>query len=123
MWSSGRFEMSAELAHHADLPLPVDVRPMGNARRLRLRYDERRGVLKLTCPARMSRKQALAWAAEQREWVETQVHAASERELLADGAVSPFEGRDMRLRWHSDAPRGGHIEGDQISCGGPQEGF
>ena len=61
---------SEALFQHSDLPLPVEIRGIRGARRMRLRLDERRGVLKLTGPLRMNRKVALAWAAEQREWVQ-----------------------------------------------------
>ena len=46
---------------------------MRNARRLRLRFDEASGTLKLTCPWRTSRRAALSWALDQREWIETQL--------------------------------------------------
>jgi len=123
MWSSGRSEASAALVHHDALPVPVEIRPMRSARRLRLRYDERRGLLRLTCPARMSRRQALAWAAEQSAWVDAQIAAAGKAELLADGAVIPLEGLDVRLRWSATAPRTPRLEEGEIVCGGPPEAF
>ena len=91
MSSSAR---SKELAVHPDLPVPVEIHPVRSARRLRLRFDERRGVLKLTCPIRTSRRAALAWAAEQRAWVETQI-----ADIAAGRAVrSRRDGADRRAR-------------------------
>ena len=58
MWSTGR----SEAALLAALPVPIEIRPVLNARRMRLRFDEGSGTLKLTCPARTSRAKALAWA-------------------------------------------------------------
>ena len=55
MWSSARSEAQLEAA----LPLPIDIRPLKSARRLRLRFDEAAGVLKLTCPLRTSRRAAI----------------------------------------------------------------
>ena len=55
---------SEALFQHDDLPLPVESRGIRGAKRLRLRLDEKRGVLKLTGPFRMSRKAALEWAAK-----------------------------------------------------------
>ena len=52
MWSTGRSEAALEAA----LPVPIDIRPLKTARRLRLRFDEPSGTLKLTCPWRTSRK-------------------------------------------------------------------
>jgi len=58
MWSSGRSEASLE----ASFPVPIEIRTIRNARRLRLRFDDGSGTLKLTCPPRTSRRKALAWA-------------------------------------------------------------
>ena len=84
---------------HAGLPVPIEIRPMRSARRLRLRFDEARGVLKLTCPLRTSRRAALAWALDQRDWIEAQLARAVPAEPFAPGAVIPIEGRDTRLVW------------------------
>ncbi len=120
MSSSAR---SKELAVHPDLPVPVEIHAMRSARRLRLRFDERRGVLKLTCPPRTSRRSALAWAAEQREWVETQIADALPGEPFAPGASIPIEGRDTQLVWAAHDGRIPRLEGGELSCGGPQGGF
>jgi predicted metal-dependent hydrolase len=115
--------MEAALAHHDALPVPVEIRPVRNARRLRLRYDERRRLLKLTCPPRTSSRKALAWAAEQRAWVEAQIRAAGDLEPLSPGAMIPFEGSEVRLVWKPDAPRLPRLEHEGIVCGGPEEAF
>ena len=120
MSSSGRFEA---LAYHHDLPLPVDIRPIRNARRLRLRLDEQRRVLKLTCPPRMTRKSALAWAAEQRDWVEAQLAVALPAEPLIPGAVIPLEGIETRLAWEQRASRIPRLHDGHLACGGPEAGF
>ena len=72
MWSSARSEAALEAA----LPLPIEIRPVRNARRLRLRFDEASATLKLTCPWRTSRRAALAWALDQREWIDAQLARA-----------------------------------------------
>ena len=43
MWSNGRSKAFLE----AGLPLPIEVRPIRGAKRLRLRFDEASGTLKL----------------------------------------------------------------------------
>ena len=58
------------------LPAPIEIRPLRNARRLRLRFDEATGSLRLTCPWRTSRRAALAWALDQREWIDAQIARA-----------------------------------------------
>ena len=102
MWSTGR----SEAALVAELPVPIDIRPMRSARRLRLRFDEASGTLKLTCPARTSRRKALAWALDQRDWIDAQLARAEPPEPFEPGAIIPIEGRDVRLRW--DARRAAH---------------
>ena len=72
MWSSAR----SEAALLAQLPAPIEIRLIRGARRLRLRYDDVRGILKLTCPTRTSRRSALKWALDQRDWIETQLARA-----------------------------------------------
>lgn len=108
---------------HDELPLPVEIRCIRGARRMRLRLDEKRGVLKLTGPLRMNRKAALNWAAEQRDWVEAQVGAMLPAEPFVRGAVIPIEGRDVRLEWLEKAPRTPRLEGDRLICGGTMDGF
>ena len=66
---------------------------------MRLRLDEKRGVLKLTVPLRMSRKTALDWAAQQREWVEAQVGSMAPGEPFLPGARIPLEGTEVMLVW------------------------
>jgi predicted metal-dependent hydrolase len=114
---------SEALLHHDDLPIPVEIRGIRGAKRLRLRLDEKRSVLKLTGPFRMNRKAALNWAAEQREWVETQLEAMLPAEPFVPGAVVPFEGEDLKLHWNPAARRTAELIGERLVCGGPQEGF
>jgi predicted metal-dependent hydrolase len=120
MWSIGRSEVS-NLA--ADLPVPIEIRPVRTARRLRLRYDEARGVLKLTCPVRTSRRAALAWALDQREWIEAQLARALPGEPFEPGAIIPIEGRDTRLVWVQGTPRTPQFASGELRCGGPEAGF
>jgi predicted metal-dependent hydrolase len=120
MWSSGR---SDDLSLAAELPVPIEIRPIRGARRLRLRYDDVRGVLKLTCPVRTSRRKALAWALDQRDWIETQLARSLPGEPFVAGAIIPFEGRDTRLSWAQSAPRTPQLDSGELRCGGPEEGF
>ena len=120
MSSTGRSEA---LFQHEGLPLPVEIRGVRGAKRLRLRLDEKRRVLKLTGPLRMNRKAALDWAAEQRGWVETQVGAMLPAEPFVSGATIPIEGAEVRHFWSEQAPRTPRLEAGCLECGGPEEGF
>ena len=114
---------SEALFRHDELPLPVEIRGIRGAKRLRLRLDEKRGLLKLTGPLRMNRKAALDWAAGQREWVEAQVRAMHPEEPFAPGARIPLEGDDVELAWDERSARTPRLEDGKLICGGPSAGF
>jgi predicted metal-dependent hydrolase len=129
MWSTARSDASLEDSHEsnaftgsleAQLPVPIEIRRMRSARRLRLRFDQAGGTLKLTCPWRTSRKAALAWALDQRAWIETQMASAQPAEPLVPGASIPIEGRETRIVWSQDARRTPVLVGDELRCGGPE---
>jgi predicted metal-dependent hydrolase len=120
MWSIARSEA---LFRHEDLPLPVEIRGVRGARRMRLRLDEKRLVLKLTGPLRMNRKAALEWAADQKEWVETQVEAMLPPEPFVPGSHIPIQGEDALLEWAASARRTPILVDGRLICGGPLEGF
>lgn len=120
MSSTGR---SRPLEQHEDLPLPVEIRRLKSARRLRLRFDSSRNLLTLTCPERASLRSALAWVAEQKPWIDAQIATALPPEPLAPGAVIPLEGKDVRLVWDEAASRVAHLAGGEIRCGGPRSSF
>ena len=90
---------------------------------MRLRFDEKRQLLKLTHPRGLSRRTALGWAASQSEWVEAQIRRAEPAEPFAPGAVIPLDGREVRLRWDEAAPRTPRLAGDCLTAGGPEAGF
>jgi predicted metal-dependent hydrolase len=119
MWSTGRSEAALEAA----LPLPIEIRPMRNARRMRLRVDDGAGMLKLTCPWRTSRRAALAWTLEQAEWIEQQLVRAEPPAPFTPDAVIPIEGRDVRNAWAEGAPRTPRLVDGQLVCGGPADGL
>ncbi len=119
MWSSARSEAALEAA----LPAPIEIRPLRSARRFRLRLDEASGTLKLTCPWRASRRSALAWALDQRVWIDAQLARAAPGEPFDPGAEIPLEGENVRLVWDRTVPRSPRLIGREIRCGGPLEGF
>lgn len=96
---------------------------MRNARRLRLRFDEASGILKLTCPWRTSRRSALAWALGQRAWIDAQLARAAPAEPFEPGASIPIEGRETLIQWSESARRTPVLAGGELRCGGPQAGI
>lgn len=118
MLSSAR----SEAALAAELPVPIEIRSMRSSRRLRLRFDEATATLRLTCPARMSRRKALAWVLDQRGWIDEQLALAAPGEPFAVGAMIPVEGRETRIIWKPDGPRSPALVGGELRCGGPAPG-
>jgi hypothetical protein len=123
-WSGTLSTGRSEAVHHDPrLPLPVALRVHPRARRLKLRLDEKRGLLLLTCPPRGSRRAALDWAAGQRTWVDRQLASAEPAVALHPGNVIPFEGNPTRLEWLASGTRDVVLHDGTLSCGGPIDGF
>lgn len=119
MWSIGRSDAALEAA----LPVPIEIRPLRSAKRLRLRFDETSGTLKLTCPLRTSRRAALGWALDQREWIEAQLARAQPGVPFEPGAIIPIEGENVRIIFDPAAPRTPSLDGSELRCGGPGAGL
>ena len=119
MWSIAH----SEAALAAELPVPIEIRPLRSARRLRLRFDEGSRTLRLTCPWRTSRRAALSWALDQRDWIDAQLARAEPGEPFEPGAAIPLEGEDIRLAWDPRTPRTPVVDGSELRCGGPETGF
>lgn len=105
------------------LAWPIELRVHPRARSLRLRLDEARGVLTLTCPRRTSSRAALDWAARQGGWVEAQLARIEPPEPFAPGAAIPFEGTEVMLHWEEALPRGPALSDGRLQCGGPTQSF
>lgn len=114
---------SKALASHPDLPLPVLLRAVATARRMRLRIDEREQLLKVTHPRGVRPAAALAWAARQKHWVEAQLGRMAPAEPLVAGATIPIAGLEVELCWSPDAPRTPQMVDGRLLCGGPAEAF
>jgi predicted metal-dependent hydrolase len=119
MWSSGRSEAALEAA----FPLPIAVRRVRNARRFRLRFDEATGTLKLTCPWRASRRAALAWALDQRPWIDAQIRRTLPPEPFIPGASLPVRGIECTLAWDEAWPRLPTLHDREMRSGGPKSGL
>lgn len=90
---------------------------------MRLRFDERERLLKVTHPRHVRPSAALAWAASQRNWVDQQLGRALPAEPFIPGAIIPIEGKDVELCWSEAAPRKPLLQGDRLICGGPEAGL
>ena len=107
----------------AGLPWPVELVVHPRARCLRLRLDERRRTLRLTCPPRTSRRAALTWAAGQDQWASAQIAGLSPATSLSPGHRIPIEGEEVELVWRDGETRSVRREPGLAWCGGPRLGF
>ena len=124
IWSGTLSTGHSEAIHYDPrLPIPVAVRVHPSARRVKLRLDHSRDMLLLTCPPRSSRRAALDWAADQRDWVLAQLAEAQPPVALEPGVTIPFEGRDTKLSWLEHGARNVSLRDGILSCGGPRESF
>jgi hypothetical protein len=119
MWSIARSEAALEAA----LPAPIEIRSLRSAKGLRLRFDEATGTLLLTCPWRTSRRAALDWALDQRDWIEAQLARAEPGEPFEPGTTIPVEGQDVRIVWTPSALRTPQLDDAELRVGGPEEGL
>ena len=99
--------------------VPLIVQRYAASRRMRLRFDPVKGVAKLTIPPRTALKSALAWAAEQGGWIETQRTRMADVVRIADGAHIPFEGHLLRIVATGTPGRNVALEEDVMIVGGP----
>jgi predicted metal-dependent hydrolase len=115
-WSIATSELSLAGA-------PLTVRPDKRARRLRLRLDTKGLGLTLTVPPGVSRRRALAWAAEHEEWALEALGRRGGGVALAPGAVVPLFGLPHVVDWSAERPRRVCVEPGRLACGGPLEGL
>lgn len=91
------------------------------ARRLRLRVDHQRGLLRLSMPWRHSARAALEWVADQRPWIEQQLATAPAVLPLGPGQKISVEGRTLLVRHNPGARRGTRLADEELVVGGPVE--
>jgi predicted metal-dependent hydrolase len=93
------------------------------ARRLRLAVDPRSGEVRLTLPTRMPLRQGLAWAEEQRAWIERQQAKLPEGRPFVPGARVPWGDGELEIIWPAGTARAPRIAGSELHCGGPLDGL
>jgi predicted metal-dependent hydrolase len=103
------------------LPLPIQLTRLRRSRRLRLRVDHDRRLLKLTMPWRGSAARALDWAAGQRAWVDQQLARAPAAQPFRPGSAVPVEGRFCTIVHDPERRRGVTEESAALIVGGPIE--
>ncbi|MCF4167435.1 M48 family metallopeptidase [Zavarzinia compransoris] len=77
--------------------VPLELRKSARARRLLLRVDQRREVVVLTLPERVSRREGLRFAEGNARWVADRLASLPPRIPFTADAVVPLLGRPHRL--------------------------
>ena len=112
---------SSELRLPGGTPLTLKVSP--RAKVMRLRVDQRTGIVLLTIPRRVSQRRALDWAAGQRQWIEDALAAVAPTLAIGPGTTLPIEGAPHVVDWDPSRPRRIAIEDGRLVAGGPEEGL
>lgn len=94
----------------------IELRRNPRARRLTLRADGVRGVLRLSLSARASLREGAALIDANRDWIAAQVAAWPVARPFADGAEIPFDGEVLTIV--SGGPRGVRRDGSRLLVGG-----
>lgn len=103
--------------------IPVELKPNPRARRITLRADATRGVIRLSLHPRTSTAKALALLDTHRDWIAARVAQWPSPTRFAPGATVPIEGEAVVIDWSPDRPRAGVLDGGRLSIGGPAEGL
>ncbi len=78
-------------------PVAITLRKTAQARRISLRISRLDGRVTLTCPLRVSDREALAFAHEKADWLRQNLNAHPGPARVQIGADLPFEGRVLRI--------------------------
>ncbi len=84
--------------------IPLDVTRHARAKRMTLRFDSQRRVVRLSLPPRASQKLAARFLQEKRHWLEAQVTSAPLAVPYRHGMVLPVLGDELTLH-HTETER------------------
>jgi predicted metal-dependent hydrolase len=101
----------------------VELKPNPRARRVTLRADAARGVIRLSLCPRTPALKALALLDTHRDWIGARVAAWPRPLPFAPGATVPVEGRDIVIDWSLERARSPELLRDRLLVGGPIDGL
>lgn len=108
-------------------PIPVELRKSARAKRLLLRVDQRREVVVLTLPSRVSQREGISFALGNSSWIAERLASLPPKIRFRRGAKVPLLGEPHRLVHvpPGTATRRGAawIEGNEIHVTGEPEHF
>lgn len=98
--------------------VPLQVARDARTRRLLLRADATRGLLRITVPPRARLAEVQALLDGHSAWIATQVARWPQPQPLVPGGRVPFDGGSLRLDWQPERVRGVVRDGDCLCIGG-----
>jgi hypothetical protein len=103
--------------------IPVEVKTSPRARRVTLRADATRGVIRLSLPPRASVAKALAMVDTHRDWLAVRVAGWPRASGFVAGGSFELEGERVTIDWAPDRPRRVVRDGAALRLGGPEDGL
>ncbi len=100
---------------------PLTVVRAPRIRTMRLSIDPRDASIRLTLPPRSSLRQATAWAAGKRDWIESELSKLPGPQPIMPGMVFLFAGNPVTLNWDPAFPRAPTSLPGLVRIGGPSE--
>ncbi len=96
----------------------VEIARNARARRLTLRADAVRGVVRVSLPPRVKIAEAEAFVAAHHGWIAARVVRWPTAVPFTPGATIPFDGATLLLDWHRGRPARVTRDGDRLVLGG-----
>ncbi|UAJ10896.1 M48 family metallopeptidase [Glacieibacterium megasporae] len=110
----------SSVATFAGRAVEVRIERSARARRLTLRADAVRGVVRVALPARGRLGDAEKFIAAHDGWIAARVATWPVAVPFAPGAAIPFDGTSLWIDWSSSHPRGVKRDGERLIIGGPE---
>lgn len=101
--------------------LPVVLRRLAHARRMTLRLAPDGSEIRISVPRWCRTAEAMAFARDRRDWLETQLAALPRAEPIGPDATIRYRGAALRLDYRPAAPRKPVPADAAITIGGPAE--
>ena len=98
----------------------VEIVRSPRARRLTLRADVVRGVVRVALPPRGRMGDAEKFLAAHHGWIAARVAKWPVATPFAPGAVIPFDGENLTITWSPEHPREVRRAGNRLVIGGPE---
>lgn len=105
--------------HFDGREVDIEIVRSPRARRLTLRADAVRGIVRVALPIRARIGDAEKFVAAHHSWIAKRVASWPSPQPFENGAKLPFAGMVLTLDWSLDHPRGVRRIGDDLMIGGP----